>query len=395
MHVGKKWQKKQEKLSEAIIETSNESMKKAAAEARQLAIDREHVIDNIPWTTVEADGSYMKRSYMHSSYDSTAGCMVIVEAHTKKVLQIVTKKKTCSKCDYAFSMGKILDGNHEGKCYRNHGRNQSSTSMESAGIAEAFLKSIEETGMMYKILITDEDSSNFGAVTEALPYVIHGVEVQNILCVNHLFRNLSTILKLLSKKKGFCAPEIRKFLKECGLTMVQTIQIALGVIQQKSCDWHEKVRMLNDDIGKIPYHVAGDHSLCIGNNFGCKGIAKDGEKNFLPDLIKLGLLEEFLESKGRLETHAESLLYGFTTNSVEAFNALIAKTIGHKAFNYAKKDGYKLRAKVAVLSWNEKATYDPICKTMGKQTPSVGRSIQEKRNEKNEKRTERGFHATF
>ena len=55
MHVGKKWQKKQEKLSEAIIETSNESMKKAAAEARQLAIDKEHVIDKISWTTVEAD----------------------------------------------------------------------------------------------------------------------------------------------------------------------------------------------------------------------------------------------------------------------------------------------------------------------------------------------------
>ena len=80
------------------------------------------------------------------------------------------------------------------------------------------------------------------------------------------------------------------------------------------------------------------------------------------------------------------MLYGFTTNDAESFNALIAKTIGHKAFHFAKKGDYKSRVNVATISSLTGETFAPVCQAMNKQVPVLGQKLQAKRAEKNGKR---------
>lgn len=61
--------------------------------------------------------------------------------------------------------------------------------MKSAATAEASINSVKDTGMVYKRLITDRDSSNYTAVLNAMPYVKHGGEGVNRLSAIHNFVN--------------------------------------------------------------------------------------------------------------------------------------------------------------------------------------------------------------
>ena len=146
------WQKYHSETTTYIIKAAKISMSKAAEEEKRLAIARNDVVNGIPHIMVEGDGSYKKRSYQNSRYDSPAACVVVIGKHTRKVLQIVVKQKTCSVCDYALSQG-ALSRNHE--CFRNHGRDESSTSMESSAMAEIFSSSVQEHNLIYSVLVTD------------------------------------------------------------------------------------------------------------------------------------------------------------------------------------------------------------------------------------------------
>ena len=66
-------------LYEEFEKTAIENMKMAGKLEMQLAIKRNEIINNHPYITVIADGSWAKRSYdKDSAYDSLSGAGAIV-----------------------------------------------------------------------------------------------------------------------------------------------------------------------------------------------------------------------------------------------------------------------------------------------------------------------------
>src|SRR5436190_20887241 len=122
---------------------------------KQLALERNDVIDGIPYITVVADGSWMKRSY-GTAYNSLSSIGAIIGYYTKQLLFVGIRNKLCAKCEFYKQKG-IEPIVH--KCFKNHDRNASSTSMESDAIAEGFKCSLEMHGLIYKTVIAEGDSS--------------------------------------------------------------------------------------------------------------------------------------------------------------------------------------------------------------------------------------------
>ncbi|EZA47083.1 hypothetical protein X777_16735 [Ooceraea biroi] len=75
---------RRESLVDDFQKTAMESMKMAGEVEKQLAIERNDIINGIPYITVVADGSWMKRSY-GSAYDSSSGVGAIIGYYTRKV----------------------------------------------------------------------------------------------------------------------------------------------------------------------------------------------------------------------------------------------------------------------------------------------------------------------
>lgn len=75
---------------------------------------------------------------MAGRYDSLSGVDTIIGARTGKVLHISVKNKYCAVCVTAEKLKKEPT-NH--KCYKNWGRDCSSTSMEAKVIVEGFKRS--------------------------------------------------------------------------------------------------------------------------------------------------------------------------------------------------------------------------------------------------------------
>ncbi|KMQ82519.1 hypothetical protein RF55_22659 [Lasius niger] len=121
-----------EELCAAINVPSMENMKIAGEVEKQLAIEKNEVINGIPYITVLADGSWMKRSY-GNAYDSLSGIGAIIGYRTGKILFVGVRNQFCTLCDVAERKGVHPRGH---KCYKNFDRNSSSTSMESDAIAE-------------------------------------------------------------------------------------------------------------------------------------------------------------------------------------------------------------------------------------------------------------------
>lgn len=134
--------KHREKLVDDFRKTAMESMKEAAEIEKQLAMEKNETINGIPYITVVADGSWMKRSY-GNAYDSLSGF------RTGKVLFVGIRNKYCAICDAA---GRQNVETRKHKCYKNFDRNASSTSMESDAIVEGFTNSVEMHGLIYKTI---------------------------------------------------------------------------------------------------------------------------------------------------------------------------------------------------------------------------------------------------
>lgn len=74
--------------AEAFAKAVEESMNAAANEERELALQRNEVINGIPHIAVIGDGSWMKRSYKTGRYDSLSGVRTICGVRTSKVLHM-------------------------------------------------------------------------------------------------------------------------------------------------------------------------------------------------------------------------------------------------------------------------------------------------------------------
>uniref|UniRef100_A0A1B6C9D7 Mutator-like transposase domain-containing protein n=1 Tax=Clastoptera arizonana TaxID=38151 RepID=A0A1B6C9D7_9HEMI len=131
-------------------------MKTTADEEARHTVELGDIDQNgMPLITVVADGCWCKRSY-RSNYSSLSGVAAIVGYHTKKVLFMGLKNKYCTTCFRAAGQG-VQPTAHT--CYKNWGKNQSSSSMESAIIEEGFACSEEMYNLKYARLIANGDSS--------------------------------------------------------------------------------------------------------------------------------------------------------------------------------------------------------------------------------------------
>lgn len=175
--------------------TAMENMKLAGESEKQLALEKNEVINGIPYITVIADGSWMKRSY-DNAYDSLSDIGAIIGYCTGKILFVGIRNKYCTLCDVAERKG-VEPRAH--KCYRNFDCNASSTSMESDAIVEGFKCSLEMHRLIYKTVVADGDSSVYQAIVDNKPYLEYKVMVKKIECTNHLFRNLCKKLKAVAE----------------------------------------------------------------------------------------------------------------------------------------------------------------------------------------------------
>lgn len=148
-------------LVELFEKTAEETMNEAAAVERELAIMEGDTINGVPFITVQVDGSWLKRTYKSGKFDSLSGCAAIIGCRTKKVLYVGVRNKLCHVCDLAERKN-CVPGKHT--CYKNWGREQSSSSMEKDIIVKGFLESVKKHKLIYKTVIGDGDSSVYKAI---------------------------------------------------------------------------------------------------------------------------------------------------------------------------------------------------------------------------------------
>lgn len=168
-----------------------DTMKIAAGVEKQLALEKNETIDGIPYVTVVADGSWMKRSY-GTAYDSLSDVGAIISYRSRKILSVGIRNKFCAICNMAERQN-VEPKIH--KCYKNFNQNASSTNMESDAIVEGFKNNIEMHELIYKAVIADGDSNVYQSIINNKPYGKHMVHVNKIECTNYFLRNLCKNLK--------------------------------------------------------------------------------------------------------------------------------------------------------------------------------------------------------
>ncbi|KMQ84385.1 hypothetical protein RF55_17846 [Lasius niger] len=100
-----------------------DSMRMTGETEKKLVLERNETINGIPYITVVADGSWMKRSYC-TAYDSLFGVGAIIGFRTGKILFIGIRNKFCAVCEMAERKD-IEPKAH--RCYKNFDRNASIT----------------------------------------------------------------------------------------------------------------------------------------------------------------------------------------------------------------------------------------------------------------------------
>ncbi|XP_076685833.1 uncharacterized protein LOC143377909 [Andrena cerasifolii] len=261
------YEKCQNDLIDALEVAAQREMQDAGKEEKELAISRGdvHAESNLPFIPVVADGSWMKRSYRGGDYNSLSGVGAIVGYHTKKVLYISVKNKFCMTCQIA---GTKKDEPREHRCFKNWGRNQSSTGMESVAIVEGFNCSIDMHGLIYSILVADGDSSVYKKILDSDPYKNYLVQVRKIECTNHLLRNFSKKINEIATKGR--DKDLRAVVKNNALRLRTGIKKAAEYRLQEEITLEERVRNLKEDLRNVPSHVFGEHKECQKLAYFCK-----------------------------------------------------------------------------------------------------------------------------
>ena len=139
------YRKYRQDMVSSFEKASEESMQEAAAMERELAIIEGDIIDGIPFITIIVDGSWLKRSYKTGKYDSLSGCAAIIGYRTKKVLYVGVRNKFCYICSEVERQDQPAK---QHQCFKNWGRDRSSSGMEKDIIIQGFTESVEKNGLI-------------------------------------------------------------------------------------------------------------------------------------------------------------------------------------------------------------------------------------------------------
>ncbi|XP_076549399.1 uncharacterized protein LOC117605294 [Osmia lignaria lignaria] len=373
-----------EKLVDEFMKSAMHTMQAAGEEERRLASENNEVVDGIPYITVIADGSWMKRSY-GTNYNSLSGVGTIIGFRTGKVLFIGIRNKYCTICDIAER--KATSPKHH-KCYKNYDRYASSSSMESDAIAEGFNCSIEMHGLIYRTVVADGDSNVYHTIVNNKPYREQKVTVRKVECTNHLLRNLCKKLRHVAKKtqtkghraRGYVAH--RNIIKKNILNIRRAVVLAVKARKQEKGPQHIKARELQKDILSIPSHIFGEHKECNSRSHTCMRDENRAEKNYVPSLKLFGLYNEVEKAIRFLSCYSDSLLMNVTNNPAETFNSIICKEISGKRINFGARGSYNARVAGAVTQYNTQQVLTEIHNNMCKTVPPLVKRLEERRQKK-------------
>ncbi|XP_046144009.1 uncharacterized protein LOC123988344 [Osmia bicornis bicornis] len=370
-----------EKCQDEIIDAFELAAQREIEVEKELAIARGDILPgcNIPWIPVVADGSWMKRSYRGGDYNSLSGVGAIVGYHTKKVLYINVKNKFCIICQTA---AKKKEQARQHRCFKNWGRNQNSTGMESAAIVDGFKSSIEMHGLIYSILVADGDSSVYKKILDNDPYKEYMVHVRKIECTNHLLRNFSRKINEIATKGRF--KELRAIVKENALRLRTGVKKAAEYRFKEKVTLADQIKNLKTDMKNVASHVFGEHQECQRLAYFCKKYSDPNRVNYVPQLKECGIYQSIEEAMQPLFPQAESLLYGLNNNAVESFNNVIAKFIGGKRINFGRKGSYQGRVSAAVLHFNSRESFSRLSTAMNKEPTTIVQNMEQRRKHASE-----------
>ena len=255
--------------------------------------------------------------------------------HTKKVQYISVKNKFCMT--YQIT-GTKKEEPREYRCFKNWGRNQGSTGMESVAIVEGFNCSIDMHGLVYSILVADGDSSVYKKILDNDPYGKYMVRVRKIECTNHLLRNFSK--------------KINKITLE------------------------ERIRNLKEDLTNIPSHVFGEHKEYQKLAYICNKYSDPSREDYVPRLREAGIYQSIEGAMQPPFPKADSLLHGLNNNAVRSFNNINAKFVGGKRINFGRGGSYQGRVSAAVVQYNTKEAFSRLSTAMNKEPPTIVKKLE-------------------
>ena len=112
----------QEDMVLANIKISRECMARSAEKEKEIAIEKKHIIMNVPYIIVIADGAWSKQTFGRAFY-SLGGFAVVVGFETGEIIDIVLRNIPCAMCDKAERESRTPK---EHNCYSNCDRTKSS-----------------------------------------------------------------------------------------------------------------------------------------------------------------------------------------------------------------------------------------------------------------------------
>lgn len=357
--------------------TAEQSMKEAAEEERQAAIERGDIDeeDGIPFISVVTDGCWCKRSY-HKNYTALSGVAAIVGATFGKVLWIGVRNKYCVVC--VRNKNKNLTPPPH-FCTSNY--SGPSSEMEWQSIVQGFEKSVEMYNLRYTKVIADGDSSTFLKILEAKPYQHRIVEKDE--CCNHLLRNFR---KQLDSATTGCPRGMTKHVENSLERIRKGISCAVKHRNDQQIDENEKISLLKSDINNVIHHVFGDHEHCPDY---IKEFCKE-EENYIPSLKESGTYEKLSIPIRKLMYCAKDLLLGETNNIAEHYNSIVCKFVGGKRVNFSLSNSFSYKAHAAAVQFNSKKAVTTLYQTVfQRDPPALTQKIELKRLQKATREKER------
>lgn len=350
--------------------TAEQSMKEAAEEERQAAIERGDIDeeDGIPFISVVTDGCWCKRSY-HKNYTALSGVAAIVGATFGKILWIGVRNKYCVICVRNKNKG-LTPPPHFCTC----NYSGPSSEMEWQAIVQGFERSVEMYNMRFMKVIADGDSSTYLKIQEAKPYQHRIVEKDE--CCNHLLRNFRN---QLDKATTGCPRGLTKHVENSLERIRKGIACAVKYRNDQQNDENEKISLLKSDMSNVVHHVFGDHANCPSY---IQDKCKEDE-NYIPALKESGSYEKLSAPIRKLMYCAKDLLLGENNNIAEHYNSIVAKFVGGKRVNFALSNSYKYKTHAAAVQFNSKKAVTTLYQTaFERNPPALTQKIELKRLQK-------------
>ncbi|XP_066929989.1 uncharacterized protein [Clytia hemisphaerica] len=350
-------------IHNAYVEAAQESMNKAANEARLKYIEEDPTNvdeDGVTDISVSGDGAWQKRGY-----SSLNGVMTLI-AEGKCIDNEVMSKK-CRQCDlWEKKKGteeyEKWKKTHDNFCSMNH--QGSSGAMEVTGLKRIYHRSVKNHKLRYKFYIGDGDSKSFAEVSSSNPYPGHNLTKGE--CIGHVQKRVGTRLRKikvsykgrkLSDGKGIGRGKGRLTDK-----IMNTLQNHYGMAIRQNTD---SLYAMKKSVAAVLFHSTADpdpekrHRFCPRTKDSWCKYQSDkitGEKTYKGKLnidktVSDVIADVFSNKDLGNEELLKKCLHGQTQNVNESLNNLIWTRCPKRI--YVGNTTFKTAVASAVISFNE------------------------------------------